>query len=252
MAELQYLSTDPSAATLLQAPPSGNPTMHAPTGNEPVTLGDLKEDPVGSLQRIGSLLKKDATDPKLWIGLAVSYFGPKALGMIAPTVAKAAASVSRGAAAIEPGDVIGMIPRPRSVDAAIKVAQKVGTAMRTPAEAAPTAPPETVAASPAPAAGPPPESVPATAPTNAYPDQKALNQEAMARRQAAYQARQAAEGDAKLYTKLRTQNLTDAEARQVMAAKTAMEQLRGGGGTMTDAEVAAEIAARKGNRSPKR
>lgn len=112
-------------------------------------------------------------------------------------------------------------------------------------------PPETVSAASAPVTGPPLESVPATAPKNSYPDQKALNQEAIAKRRAEYQARQAAP-DAKLYTELRTQNLTDAEARKVMEAKAAMDKISALGGTQTDAEMIAEIKARRNNRSPKR
>lgn len=123
-------------------PPVGNPTMHAPTGNEPVTLGDLKEDPIGSMQRIGSLLKKDATDPKLWMGLAASYFGSKALPFVMPAIARSMSSVGRGVKAVggvlEPGDIGIVSPR---LGRAADLAGRVRGAMQPPASPVPTAQP---------------------------------------------------------------------------------------------------------------
>lgn len=120
-------------------------------------------------------------------------------------------------------------------------------------------PPESVSASPAPAAGPPPSPTPAAPPPNALPDQRALNEAALAERRAAYQARQPVQGpapkpkltadEAKVYLELRAKRLTDAEARDLIQASRGVTAL---GGTMTNEQVAAEIAARIGNRSPKR
>lgn len=62
---------------------------------ESVTLGDLMENPGESMRKIGASLKRDATNPKVWLALAASYFGPKAYRMAAPVVARAVDAASR-------------------------------------------------------------------------------------------------------------------------------------------------------------
>jgi hypothetical protein len=53
--------------------------MRAPTTADPVTVGELLDNPREALGRIGAILKKDVTDPKLWLSAAAAYFGPKVL-----------------------------------------------------------------------------------------------------------------------------------------------------------------------------
>lgn len=98
----QLLSTDPKAGRFLSddpkagaMPPPPPPTSHIGpiADDEPVTLGDIQADPVNAMRRIGVLVKKDVTNPRLWLGLAAGYFGPKVFGAVAPTVARAAARV---------------------------------------------------------------------------------------------------------------------------------------------------------------
>lgn len=97
----QLLSTDPKAGRFLSDDPkAGTMPPPAPTAHigpiaddEPVTLGDIQADPVNAMRRIGVLVKKDVTNPRLWLGLAAGYFGPKVFGAVAPTVARAAARV---------------------------------------------------------------------------------------------------------------------------------------------------------------
>lgn len=126
--------------------------------------------------------------------------------------------------------------------------------------------PESASAGSVPAGGRPPVVTPAESRPNALPDQRALNEAALARRRAEYSAGQmskmTAEGaaaagakpkltapESKVYLELREKDLTDAEARDLIQASRGLGELSG---TMTDAQVAAEIRARVGNRSPKR
>jgi hypothetical protein len=53
--------------------------MRAPTTADPVTLGEVIDNPQEAIGRIGAILKRDVTDPKLWVSAAVAYFGPKVL-----------------------------------------------------------------------------------------------------------------------------------------------------------------------------
>lgn len=68
-----------------------------------VTVGDLQDDPVGAMKRMGTILGKDATDPKLWLGLAAAYFGPKVFEAIAPGVGELAAQAGKGVSAVGRG-----------------------------------------------------------------------------------------------------------------------------------------------------
>jgi hypothetical protein len=99
---------------------------------------------------------------------------------------------------------------------------------------------------------------------NGWPDQKALNEAAIALRRAAYQAKQAGAAAEPIVAASGKMQLTGPEftafqklAQSGVPLPKALEAIKGmralsGAGTMTDAEVAAEIAARVGNRSPVR
>lgn len=231
----QVVSATPPPASA----PADGPRMGPPTGNEPVTLGDLKADPLGSIQRIGALLKKDATDPKLWAGLVVSYLGSKALPYAMPAIAKSLGSLGRGAKAIggvvEPGDIGIISPRiGKAVDLAARVRGAMAPAAKVNAPPA-TSPVESVSGGTPPPAGPPPAEAPAVSPKNSLPDQKALNEQAIAQRRAAYQAKQAAQApdptwtkpEADLYLKLRVAGKTDQQARAAVEASKALNQQLG-------------------------
>lgn len=125
------------------------PHMAAPTGREPVTFGELAEDPIGAIKRIAVHVGKDATDPRMWLSVAASYFGPKIFNKAAPIVARAAASVK----AIDPADAIGMVS-PRMGNAA-----RVARAVRQPPAVAPAA----TAGAPVPVAAPPAAPLPTPA-----------------------------------------------------------------------------------------
>lgn len=161
----------PVDAALLSRQPTREPSMHAPAANEPVTVADLKADPLGSMTRIGSMLKKDLTDPKLWLSAAAMYFGPKVFNVAAPIIARAVqgapAAAVRGVSSmadmVSP-DAVGIVsPRLGKV---FEVAQKLRAAQ--PAPTAPvTSPAEMPAAggTPLPRGLPPPEAPPSPRPS---------------------------------------------------------------------------------------
>ncbi len=76
-----------------------NPAMQsapdAPAEPDVVTLGELRDNPKAAIQRIGAIIGKDAMDPKLWMTMVASYFGPKLFTMAAPIVGRAAAGAMR-------------------------------------------------------------------------------------------------------------------------------------------------------------
>ena len=74
--------------------PPGGPRLAPPGPDEPVTLAELMANPREAIGRMGGILKKDVSDPKLWLGLAASYFGPKVFSRAAPMVARAARSMA--------------------------------------------------------------------------------------------------------------------------------------------------------------
>lgn len=202
MSDQQFLSTDPQAGLTKSSdtasapipslipgvmPPgamSGGPhpeaTMTAVSPNAPVTLGDLKADPVASMLRIGVSLKRDVSDPKLWIGLAASYFAPKVLGAALPMVAKAAAGMKAAAGEVLTApmakDLATVGLGDSRVNAGLRIAGRMVDATRAaggtptaPVEApvAPVAaPPETMPAPTAPAV---PEAPPSTPPPSPGP-----------------------------------------------------------------------------------
>lgn len=209
----QLLSTDPSAAVLLSSDPRAGmaassvpedphqPQISAaakgfsfggrefpsawPDVADPseVTLGDLMENPQQALAQMGANLKRDVSDPRNWLNVALMYFGPKVFAKAAPTVARAASAAKAAPAAAVRGavrgvaaagdvvspDVIGIVS-PRA-GKALEVAQRMRAAM--PQASEPVAP----AVEPV-----------APARANNLPDQKALNDAAIAARRAAYQA----------------------------------------------------------------
>lgn len=103
----RLLSTDPAAGQLLSTDPSaGSVTsaidahpeavMRAPTNADAVTLGELLDNPTEAIGRIGSILQKDATNPKTWLTLATAYFGPKVVGKAMPVLGTALMQAGRG------------------------------------------------------------------------------------------------------------------------------------------------------------
>jgi hypothetical protein len=140
----QLLSADPSAGLLSTDPAAGRvpvvlgphpeARLGAPSAGAPVTLGDLIDNPVGSFQQIGRILGRDATDPKLWMTLALQYFGPKVLPYVGPAIGGALRAGGRGAirgtAAVGDlvaPDVIGVVS-PR-LGRAVDVAQRLRTGL---------------------------------------------------------------------------------------------------------------------------
>lgn len=125
-------------------------------GPDAVTLGQFVDDPVGSMQKIGSILKKDVTDPKLWGQAALAYFGPKAVGIVGQV---ASSPVFRAAASAA---------RPALAKAALGYRGghlvEAGAAAMDAAKAASSAP-SAAPVEPAPAPAPPTETPVSTAPT---------------------------------------------------------------------------------------
>jgi hypothetical protein len=258
MAE-QLLSTDPHAGQLLStdpaagAAPADGPRMGPPTANTPVTLGDVIDNPTAAIQRIGASLKRDVSDPKLWLSLAAAYFGPK----MVPGATRAIAGAMKGAKAVggvlEPGDIGIVSPR---IGKVVDLAGRVRGALQEPAPAEATPPP--------PAERPPPTEFEAAqaarqaATKNPYPDQKALNEAALKARRDAYAASQQgvtagpvvkASGKMQLtapemqqFTRLLNQGMP---LPQALEEVTAMRELAARLGGASPAEVAKAVAHRK-------
>lgn len=176
-----------------------------------VTLQDLRDHPVEAMHQIGANVKQEASDPRTWLALAAAYFGPKAYPLAKPLILRAANSpavriaaaraLTAGAAGAGAyvggpggavagtalGELVGGFIRPSAAAAAPEVVSAPGY----PRGGTTTAPP--IGETP-PAAAPAVDefTVARSARSNALPDQKALNEAAIAARQAAYQARQAA------------------------------------------------------------
>jgi hypothetical protein len=144
-----------------------------------VTLGQFVDNPRESMQKIGQIIKQDLTDPKLWAQAALMYFGPKAIAVARPVIAGVQSLATPGMvkdlATVGLGD--------SRVGAGLRIGSRVAEAVRNGA----TSPAESVSGGTPPPAGPPPESVPA----GTKSPQAMLNDEAIARRRAAYQAKQA-------------------------------------------------------------
>lgn len=139
-----------------------------------VTLQDVVDNPGEAFSRIGASLKRDLTDPKLWLMAAASYFAPKVFNVAAPTIARTAAAASRGVGEVAtPGmakDLATMVGGSRvnaALSAAGRVAKGVKAIANGPAVAEPVAAPSAappVAAAPAPAPPAPAAEPPAPAP----------------------------------------------------------------------------------------
>jgi hypothetical protein len=221
---------------------SGQPTMGASVNIEgrsfpadaldappdAVTLGQFVDNPREAMQKIGQIIKQDLTDPKLWGQAALAYFGPKAIGIAGPVLARARAMATpdmmKDLATVGLGD--------SRVGAGVRIAGRVADAVK---GASPAAPPESASGGTPPPAGPPPEPAPAAPPAKS--PQQLLNEEAIARRRAEYQARQAEAPKAEpppvekpkmtadevtAYRDLRAKGKTDEQAREVIAAARAI------------------------------
>jgi len=165
----------------------------------------------------------------------------------------------------KPIRAIALAAAPAALKATGRGLQRAGAALATPRAAAM----EAATAEAAPAAAVPTEfeaARAARAAANTLPDQRALNDAALAARRAAYQAGQQtlppagpvvkASGKMQLtapemkeFTRLITKKVPLADALEQV---TAMRELAARLGGQTSAEVAAEIAARVGNKSPVR
>ncbi len=153
----QLVSNDPNWGGAPSEPTMAH--ISAEPEDRPVTLGDLRDDPGNAISRIGTILKKDVSDPRLWIGLAASYFAPKMLDTALPIVARAAANTKA---------VVGELATPSMakdlgitalgdsrVNAGLRVVGRVRSALQG-AQSSETAPPSAPAVpSPAPTAAPP-------------------------------------------------------------------------------------------------
>jgi hypothetical protein len=216
-------------ADALQGPVTDEvPSMHAPTATEPVTLDDLQDNPIVALQRIGAFLKRDATNPRNWLSLAVLYFGPKAFPSAATAISKGLSATARKVSAVgrvlEPGDVGLVSPRlGRAADLAGRVREAVRPTASAPAEAGPVAtgaaPPGAVPGAPAAPAGPgsalpPPETVaPRPSPTVTEPPVVKPKMTA---------------AEVTEYTRLRRRKMTDAEAKEAILAARSLAARLGG------------------------
>lgn len=211
--------------------------------NDPdnVTLGQLMENPTEAMQRIGANLKRDAKDPRTWMALAASYFGPKMAVKISPMLSRAAVSARAGMGAVAtPGmvkDLATVGLGDGRVSAGLRIGSRVADAVRAvrgPASSAPPAEPvastpvvqEPPAAQSARGTGPAQtaESAPSARPKNSLPDQRALNEEALARRRSEYQARAAVESPPTLaesneYVRLVRSGKTPQEATAMIQAQ---------------------------------
>lgn len=109
-----------------------------------VTYDDMIRDPKGSIQKIGQIVKRDVSDPRLWLGLAASYFGPKVFSAVAPTVARAASSTMSTAGELATPEMakdLGITALGGSrVEAGLRIADRVRSAFGGGAKEAPAAP----------------------------------------------------------------------------------------------------------------
>lgn len=213
-----------------------------------VTLGQFVDDPVGSMQRIGQILKKDLTDPKLWGQAALAYFGPKAVGIVgrvasSPAIraglSAARPALAKAALGYRGGQVV------EAAEAAMGAAKAAKGTPSSPA--APSAPPETVPGGKAPQADLPPE--PAPGAQRAKSPRQTLNEEAIARRRSEYQAKQQVKSPAispeieQEYLRLRQMGKTDEQAKEAILASLQMNAEQG-----LKIPTAAETKFPKGNR----
>lgn len=136
------------------------PKIGAPTGREPVTFGDLQDDPSGSMQRAASLIGQSAADPREILKIIAGYALPKmfpampaASGEIAPPApaAPAPSGVSlgsriRGLATPDAAkDFAQLALGEGRVTAGLRLAQRMRSTPEEPAAPAPSGPPPRLA-----------------------------------------------------------------------------------------------------------
>lgn len=180
----QLVSADPSwGVGAITPPPQPHPEARIgadPQGahggdqseTRPVTVGDLVDNPIEAISRIGTILKTDLSDPKTWLQAGLMYFGPKVFSRAVPMLAKAQAQASmpqpaapQPAAPAPPGVVSRMASavQPKDVEMLPVVGRPLGQAVdflgRMKAAVRGAAPAE------APAAAAPPPGVEPSAPT---------------------------------------------------------------------------------------
>lgn len=102
-----------------------------------VTLGDLIEDPKASIYKIGSLIGKDLSDPKLWMSAAAMYFGPKMMARVAPAVNAAARSELVSPGMVKDLATVGL--GDSRVNAGLRIGQRVKGAFSSKPPSGPTA-----------------------------------------------------------------------------------------------------------------
>lgn len=97
MAQRPAVGEDVTALLGDSIPPVGADVTHLMGDKElaPVTVGDLKANPQEAISRIGAILKKDVSDPKLWLGAAAAYFAPQVFEVVGPMIGRAASTAAR-------------------------------------------------------------------------------------------------------------------------------------------------------------
>ncbi len=101
-----------------------------PKDPDAVTLGDLMKDPKAAMLKIGANVGKEATDPKTWVALAASYFGPKMMGAVMPVVGRAAAAAGSADVAGTVKDLATLGIGDSRVSAGLRLATRLGKIMQ--------------------------------------------------------------------------------------------------------------------------
>lgn len=104
-------------------------TIQAPADNEPVTLGDLLDNPKAAIGRIGHLLKNDLSDPETWAAIGAAYLLPKMIEGAPGMTGRATQAMGRTAGKIGgklDNPVVGAIsPRARNIAESMRNLSKV-------------------------------------------------------------------------------------------------------------------------------
>lgn len=267
MPQVDYAALAKESGAISSVPPPAAPSESGgfpARGWQPAGAHDTHEgEPANLEQMLGPLAHPQTlTDFARLLTLPVDSVRKALIGAMSGAAAKGAASAApkaivRGAVngaaalgdAVDP-DVIGVVsPRAGKV---VQIAQKLRDARPAPV-AAPVA-------EAAPVVAPAAEAAPVAAPVgNALPDQKALNEAALAARRAAYQAKQATASapsvvapaakfrlsadESKVFARLIRDGKTDAQARAAIEAGRAFQERFG-----TPTPTAAETRFPKGMR----
>lgn len=254
MAE-QLVSNDPqwageSASGLLGGPTARLVAAPAWKPGDPVTLGDLLDNPRDAIGRIGQNLTQDVTDPKTWLSVAAAYFGPKVMRMAGPTIA-ANLGAAREAASAPADALLGAAMKRFGADPDALALQTTRLRLQT-ARArtriaemkADMAPAGQAAAATSPAAATPAPSSPAApsaAPPSAVPSAPAPMLKAMAAlKQAGYSDAEVAQAAQWLQQGVSSQDVVNrlAATRQLQAGSRPFAKLP------TDLEAAKAVASR--------